>query len=135
MTATPAIEPAQDTRRKGPVEQIIDAFVNGIIVPVTSVIPGLADSGVLFGIFALLWIGFGVALVASQGSLDAAWAWLRGLPLILQGVVWLLFLPVTFGLWVWETTWPLVVRLILVAGVAGWNLLVFLPRAVTAAKP
>ena len=116
-------------------EQIIDAFVNGIIVPVTSVIPTLVENGVLFAVFALLWIGFAVALVASQGSLDAAWATLRGLPLIVQAVVWLLFLPVTVGLWVWETTWPLVLRLIVVMGLAGWNLLMFLPRAATAARP
>jgi hypothetical protein len=38
------------------------------------------------------------------------------------------------GLWIWETSWPLVVRLVLVIGVAGWNLLVFLPRALQA-KP
>jgi hypothetical protein len=32
-------------------------------------------------------------------------------------------------MWIWETTWPVVLRLLLVAGVAGWNLLVLLPRA------
>jgi hypothetical protein len=37
------------------------------------------------------------------------------------------------GLWVWDTTWPLVVRLV-VAGIAGWNLLIFLPKAVAAAE-
>jgi hypothetical protein len=36
------------------------------------------------------------------------------------------------GLWIWESTLPLVIRLLLVLGVAGWNLLVFLPRAVQA---
>jgi hypothetical protein len=35
----------------------------------------------------------------------------------------------------WETTWPFVVRIILVLGVAGWNLLVFLPKAAQAIKP
>jgi hypothetical protein len=51
-----------------------------------------------------------------------------------QIVVWVLFLPVMVGLWVWETTWPLVLRLILVAGIAGWNLFMFLPKALQA-KP
>lgn len=55
--------------------------------------------------------------------------------MIVQGLASLLFLPVTLGLWIWETTWPVLLRLVLVAGVAGWNLLVFLPRAATAAKP
>jgi hypothetical protein len=78
--------------------------------------------------------GFGVALVTSQGSIDQAWQAIRALPLVLQIIVWILFLPVIFGLWVWETTWPLIVRLVLVVGVAGWNLLVFLPSAAQA-KP
>jgi hypothetical protein len=52
-----------------------------------------------------------------------------------QGVVWLLFLPLVVGLWIWETTWPLVARLALIVGIAGWNLIVFLPRALQAARP
>jgi hypothetical protein len=98
----------------------------------------LAESGVLFVLFvafAVLWVAFGASVIWSQGSLDAAWQWIRGLPLLVQGIVWLLFLPVVIGLWIWETTWPLIVRLVLVVGIAGWNLLVFLPRALMAARP
>jgi hypothetical protein len=95
----------------------------------------LAESGILFAFFAILWAAFAIALILSQGSLDAAWQWVRSLPLLIQGLVWLLFLPVVIGLWIWETTWPLVVRLIVVAGIAGWNLLVLLPRALQAARP
>jgi len=29
------------------------------------------------------------------------------------------------GLWIWETSWPFVLRVVLVAGLAGWNLLIF----------
>jgi hypothetical protein len=39
------------------------------------------------------------------------------------------------GLWIWETSWPLIVRVVLVVAIAGWNLLVFLPRALQAARP
>lgn len=39
---------------------------------------------VVFVLFAALWVGFAYALVSSQGSLDAAWRWITGLPLILQ---------------------------------------------------
>lgn len=81
-----------------------------------------------FGIFAVLWIAFGYALVASQGSLDRTYEWLRGLPLIGQAVVAFLTLPVAIGLWVWETSWPLVVRLPLVLGIGAWNLAIFFPR-------
>jgi len=45
-----------------------------------------------------------------------------------------LFLPVMVDPWIWETSWPFLVRIVLVSGVAGWNLLVFLPRALEAAR-
>ncbi|HEX6128469.1 MAG TPA: hypothetical protein VF071_05530 [Candidatus Limnocylindria bacterium] len=82
----------------------------------------------VFVLFTALWVGFAWALIASQGSLEAAWQWIRGLPLILQGVVWLLFLPVVAGLWIWHTDWAVVVRLVLVAGIGFWNIYLFYPR-------
>jgi ABC-type amino acid transport system permease subunit len=121
----------ESARRKGPMEQMIEALANGL----GNGVAWMAENGILFGVFALIWVAFGVGLIWSQGSIDQTWQTIRGLPLIIQAVVWLLFLPVMIGLWIWETTWPLVVRLILVVGIAGWNLLVFLPRALQAAKP
>jgi ABC-type amino acid transport system permease subunit len=112
-------------------EQVIETLASGL----GNSVAWLAETGVLFAIFGLIWVAFGVALVWSQGSLDAAWQSVRGLPLIVQGIVWLLFLPVMIGLWVWETTWPLILRLLLIVGIAGWNLIVFLPRALQAVRP
>jgi len=117
------------------VERVVTGFVDNLVQPVVNVIVFTVENGLLFLLFLLLWLAFGAALVWSQGSLDATWTWVRGLPLILQGLVWLLFLPVVAGLWIWETTWPLIVRLVLVVGLAGWNLLIFLPRAATATQP
>ena len=105
-------------------ERIIETLATGV----GDAIGFLAETGTLFVVFAVIWLIFGAALVLSQGSLDSAWQWVRSLPLVLQGVIWLLFLPVMLGLWIWETTWPLVMRLVLVVGIAGWNLLVLLPR-------
>jgi ABC-type amino acid transport system permease subunit len=124
-------EPTDARRRKGPMEQLIETVASGL----GNTVAHLAEIGVLFAIFAILWIAFGAALIWSQGSLDAAWQWVRGLPLVVQGIVWLLFLPVMFGLWVWETTWPLILRLVVIVGIAGWNLIVFLPRALQAVRP
>lgn len=86
-------------------------------------------SVVAFGMFAVLWVAFGIALVVSQGSLDAAWEWLRGLPPIAQAVAGLLLLPVAAGLWAWESGLPLAARLVLVMGIAFVNLYTFLPRS------
>lgn len=116
------------TERKGRMERIIDGLANGL----GNTVGFAAESGILFVVFAALWLAVGAGLVWSQGSVDAAWQAIRELPLIVQGVVWLLFLPVMVGLWIWETTWPLVLRLVLLLGIAGWNLLIFLPRALTA---
>ena len=113
----------------------MDQFIETIAGGLGNSVGWMAEHGVLFVIFALVWVAFGAALVLSQGSLDQAWQTIRELPLIVQIVVWILFLPVMFGLWIWETTWPLIVRLMLVIGVAGWNLLVFLPRAAQGARP
>jgi hypothetical protein len=33
------------------------------------------------------------------------------------------------GLWVWETSWPMLIRLAVLIGLAGWSLLIFLPKA------
>ena len=112
-------------------EQVIEALASGF----GTGIGWMAEHGVLFAIFAVMWIAFGAALTLSQGSIDDAWRTIQGLPVIVQILVWVLFLPVMAGMWIWETTWPLVVRLTLVIGVAGWNLLIFLPKALQSAKP
>lgn len=109
-------------------DTLINALVNGLVVPVASLIPVLVESGVLLLVFAALWIGFGGLLLRRRSSLDDAWLRLRALPLPVQGLAWLLFLPVLVGLAVWRTAWPLVTRLAVIAGLAGWNLLVFVPR-------
>lgn len=110
-------------------ERVIETVASGA----GNSVAWLAETGVLFLVFAAIWVAFAVGLIWSQGSIDAAWEWIRGLPLIAQAVVWLLFLPVMIGVWIWETSWPLILRLVLVAGVAGWNLLVLLPRWLQAA--
>ena len=133
MTAASSPEGSTEgsERRKGPVEQLIDTLATGM----GNTVGWMAEHGVLFVVFAVIWAAFAVAVIWSQGSLDQAWQAIRSWPLPIQVVAWVLFLPVMFGLWVWETSWPLIVRLTLVIGVAGWNLLVFLPRAAQAAKP
>jgi hypothetical protein len=88
----------------------------------------------VFALFGILWLAFAAALVWSQGSLDETWRWISGLPLILQGVVWLLFLPVVAGLWAWETSWPLIWRLVVVGGLGVTNLFLFFPRTIFGGK-
>lgn len=120
---------------RSPVETFITYVVDHTIVPVANAIGFMAEHGVLFVIFAVAWIAVGIGILASQGTVDSVWAWIRDLPLLAQAVIWLLFLPVMAGLWIWESGWPMLARLALLISLAGWNLLVFLPRAATAARP
>jgi hypothetical protein len=115
-------------------ERTITGVVDAVVVPLTDAIVSIVENGLAFLMLAGLWLAFGWALVASQGSLDGAWAWSRGLPLIAQGVAWLLFLPVMLALWIWQTAWPLELRAVLIAGLAGGSLLIFLPRWLSTAK-
>jgi ABC-type amino acid transport system permease subunit len=136
MTAEPGlsrqpVESVESVQRKGRMDQVIETLASGL----GNSVAWLAENGILFGIFAFIWIAFAAGLIWSQGSLDQAWNTIRGLPLIVQIFVWVLFLPVMIGMWIWETSWPLIVRLVLVVGVAGWNLLMFLPKALQAARP
>lgn len=108
-------------------DTLIVALVNVVVVPVTSLIPILASSGILFLAFAALWALFGIALVRNRRGLEETWLAIRRRPLIVQGAAWLLALPVLVGLWIWRRPWPIVGRLAVIAGLAGWNLLVMLP--------
>lgn len=85
-------------------------------------------SVLVFTVFALLWLAFGAALLWSRGTLDSVWERIRDLPLVVQGAVWLLFLPLMAGLWIWQMDWSLWLRLVLVAGLACVNLFTFYPR-------
>jgi hypothetical protein len=106
----------------------IESLVRWVIVPVTGVIPFLVSSGILLVMFAAMWLGFGAALVANQAALEDAWRSIGALPLPVLGLAWLLFLPPMAGLWVWTTSWPMALRLVVIVGLAAWNLLVFVPR-------
>lgn len=114
-------------------DTLITTLIDGILVPVitalTAPIPFLAASGLLLVVFAGIWIAFAIALVREPARIEAAWRRLRLLPLVVQALAWVLFLPVLAGIAIWRTGWPQLARIALVGGLAGWNLLMFLPRA------
>jgi hypothetical protein len=82
----------------------------------------------LFGVFLILWLAFMAALIVDPGALDSVWQWLTGLPLVLQVVLWVLFLPLTVGLWIWESDLALRLRLFLIIAIAIVNLSVMGPK-------
>ena len=80
-----------------------------------------------FAVLTLLWLAFATALLTNRDLLDTTWQSFRSWPLIIQLVVGLLVLPVTLGLWIWETSWSLWLRLILLAGLAWVTVYTFFP--------
>lgn len=77
------------------------------------------------GLFFILWLLFAVAIIFNPAALDSVWNWLPGLPLFFQIVAWVLFLPVTLALWVWESDWTIWIRLVLIVAIAIVNLAMF----------
>ena len=74
-------------------------------------------------IFAILWVGFAIALVVNREWLDLLWNWVRALPAVAEIIIWLLFLPILVGLWTWESSWSTLVTLLACAGLVVWTLL------------
>ena len=81
-----------------------------------------------FAILTILWLGFGAALIFNQALLDTAWQLFRGLPLWAQVILGLLLLPLILGLLIWQSPWPLWIRLILVIGLGLATIYTFFPK-------
>ena len=82
-----------------------------------------------FAIMVSGWIAFAVALVASQQTLDDVWTSVRDLPLVVEGMVWLLGFPFLIGLAIWQASWDEAVRLTAIAVLAAAYTYMFIPRA------
>lgn len=84
--------------------------------------------GLIWLVFMVgMWIAFFVALLADQ--LHAVSQWVRDLPLLAELGLWLLAFPWLLGTAVWESSWALLLRALLVAVFAiGWTL-ISLPRS------
>jgi hypothetical protein len=74
-------------------------------------------------IFAVLWVGFVVALLVNREWPGQIWSWVQSLPPVPRVIVWVLLLPIMVGLWIWESPWPTLGRLAGLAGIVAWTLL------------
>jgi hypothetical protein len=74
-------------------------------------------------IFVMLWVGFILAVAVNREWLNVLWGWVQELPLVPKIIVWVVFLPIMVGLWIWESSWPTLGRVMGFAGIVGWTLL------------
>ena len=58
-------------------------------------------------IFLMLWVGLIFALVVNRQWLDELWDWVQAMPTVPRVIVWVIFLPILVGLWIWDSSWPL----------------------------
>ena len=85
-------------------------------------------------VFAILWIGLVFGLADGGGLFVEAWASLTGLEVAAQIVLWILFLPITVGLWAWNAGLPSLLASAVALGLIAWTLVAIsgLVRAIRA---
>ncbi len=76
----------------------------------------------------LLWLAFGWTLMLGRQALDGAWRSFQHQSRVVQGIEVVLLLPWVVALAVWESKWTLVLRVILVVGLACSTLFAFFPK-------
>ncbi len=74
-------------------------------------------------IFLILWIGFTIALIANPAWLYTLWKWVGDLPPVLRIPAWVFITPIMTSLWIWESSWTMIVRVLAFSGIAGWTAL------------
>jgi hypothetical protein len=74
-------------------------------------------------IFLVLWGGIVVALAMNRQWIDDAWIWAQALPTVQRIIVWVLFLPIMVSLWIWESSWSPLGRVVGFGGIVAWTFL------------
>jgi hypothetical protein len=92
-------------------------------------VPMQAPGSAFLALMAGLWGAFVTLLAVSPSTLDDAYEWLRGLPLVWEALMWLLTLPWTVAYLVYETGWEHWLRVVVVALIATVHTSVCAPRA------
>lgn len=129
MSAT-ATQPAASSQLHG--LKALGVFVAvGAVALVAALFAGAngAFNLLVFVVFAVLWLCFAAALVLAPAELDELWRGYRRQSVVVQALGWLLFMPLTAALFVWERRGQFVLRLVIVLAIAGVNLLMFFPRS------
>jgi hypothetical protein len=71
---------------------------------------------------------FVTLLVVSPETLDDAYDWLAGLPIVWEVLMWIVALPWALAYVVWESSWEQWLRVVIVAVLAAVHLSLSAPR-------
>lgn len=91
-------------------------------------VPMHAPGSAFLALMAGLWGAFVTLLAVSPSTLDDAYEWLGGLPIVWEILMWLLTLPWTVAYLVYETDWAHWLRVVVVALIVTVHLSVCAPR-------
>ena len=91
-------------------------------------VPTQAPGSAFLALMAGLWGAFVTLLAVSPSTLDNAYDWLRGLPIVWEILMWIVTLPWTVAYLVYETSWEHWLRVLVVALIVAVHLSVCAPR-------
>lgn len=80
---------------------------------------GRAGPAGISGAALMLSVIFIVLLITNPQQLDAAWQWIRDLPIVLEVFAWMMLLPWMLAYLAWNASWDLWLRLVVVAILIG----------------
>lgn len=95
------------------------------VVPVPKQVPG----STFFALMAGLWGSFVTLLAVSPSTLDDAYDWLTGLPIVWEILMWIVTLPWTVAYLVYDSSWEHWLRVLVVALVILVHLGITAPKA------
>jgi succinate-acetate transporter protein len=127
--STTATQPAAPPQVHG--LKALGVFVGvGVVALAAALVAGATGlfNVLVFLVFGVLWLSFAGALVFAPADLDALWCNYRERNVVVQALGWLLFLPLTAALFIWERRWQVALRSGLVLAIAALNLFMFFPR-------
>jgi hypothetical protein len=91
--------------------------------------PTQVPGATFFALMAGLWGSFVTLLAVSPTTLDDAYDWLTGLPLVWEVLMWIVTLPWTIAYLVYDASWEHWLRVVVVAFIVLIHLGITAPRA------
>ena len=90
--------------------------------------PTQVPGSTFFALMAGLWGSFVTLLAAAPGTLDDAYDWLTGLPIVWEVLMWVVTLPWTIAYLVYASSWEHWLRVLVVALIALVHLSITAPK-------
>ena len=88
----------------------------------------VAKGAAFSGLMVAMWSVFVTLLVVSPETLDDAYDWLTGLPIVWEILMWIVLLPWALAYLVWESSWDQWLRVLVVGLMAAAHLILSAPR-------